>query len=168
MKEFCTNHGNKKALSFCHSCKEYFCADCLDEGNKYYYCKKESCQNAKQNENDIYEEVNRTKGSKHPKIIINEKAVGFCEKCLEETKSKSISDHFLFEISLRKGMLLNERDSCDKCGSVRMDLSKPLPFFSFIRTNVGPFRIIKTWDLDCDALYLHRNKYISREVNKNI
>ena len=48
MTEYCMNHPDKKALSFCHSCKEYFCEDCLEEGNEYYYCKREACKDGKQ------------------------------------------------------------------------------------------------------------------------
>ena len=44
MKEKCTNHPNKNSLSFCHSCGKYFCEDCLDVGEEYYYCKEEKCQ----------------------------------------------------------------------------------------------------------------------------
>ncbi|MFZ3091822.1 MAG: hypothetical protein WA240_14535 [Nitrospirota bacterium] len=44
MKEKCSNHPNKNSLSFCHSCGKYFCEDCLNEGEEYYYCKEEKCQ----------------------------------------------------------------------------------------------------------------------------
>lgn len=44
MENYCKNHPDKKALSICHNCNEYYCDDCLSEGMSYYYCKKESCQ----------------------------------------------------------------------------------------------------------------------------
>lgn len=44
MKEKCSNHPERNSLSICHSCGKYFCEDCLDEGDEYYYCKKEKCQ----------------------------------------------------------------------------------------------------------------------------
>ena len=43
MKHYCRNHKDKIALSFCHSCGEYFCGECLSEGDEYYYCKQEKC-----------------------------------------------------------------------------------------------------------------------------
>ena len=43
MKHYCKNHPDKIALSFCHSCGEYYCSDCLNEGSQYYYCKNEKC-----------------------------------------------------------------------------------------------------------------------------
>jgi hypothetical protein len=46
MKQFCENHPDKKALSLCHSCGEYFCSDCLNEGLEFYYCKKNECVKA--------------------------------------------------------------------------------------------------------------------------
>ncbi len=168
MNENCKNHQNKKALSFCHSCKEYFCEDCLEEGADYYYCKNDSCKNAKQVETEIHAEIIQSKSSDHPKILINEKAVGFCDECIKVTSSLTISDNFFFKTSVRKGVLINEREPCEICGSVIMDLTKPLPILSFIRRTVRSFRIIKTWDLDYDALYLHRNKYISREIKMDI
>lgn len=45
MDNKCKNHPAEKALSFCRNCGEYFCAECLDEGNEYYYCKNETCHN---------------------------------------------------------------------------------------------------------------------------
>ena len=43
MKHYCKNHPDKIALSFCHSCGDYYCPECLNEGLEYYYCKKEKC-----------------------------------------------------------------------------------------------------------------------------
>ena len=160
MEGFCRNHPGKKALNFCHSCKEYYCENCLEEGKEYYYCKKGSCKEAKHFEATVHDEVSRSKGTTHPKILINEEAVGFCNKCIEETNSQSISKR----ISIRRAMLINERKPCEACGSVIMDLKKRLPILSFIWRNVGSYRIIKTWDLDPDALFLHREKFISRET----
>ncbi len=53
-KMFCINHPEKKALSFCHNCKEYFCKDCLVEGLTYYYCKKSECNSYIEKENLEY------------------------------------------------------------------------------------------------------------------
>ena len=40
MKKICKNHPNKKALSFCHTCGEYFCEKCLQVYGDYYYCQE--------------------------------------------------------------------------------------------------------------------------------
>jgi hypothetical protein len=40
----CANHPDRKATSFCHVCKGYFCPECLVEGPDYYYCKADACQ----------------------------------------------------------------------------------------------------------------------------
>jgi hypothetical protein len=41
----CPNHPDKDVLSFCHSCGEYLCRECLVDGEEYYFCKKDECQN---------------------------------------------------------------------------------------------------------------------------
>jgi hypothetical protein len=41
----CFTHPTRQALSFCHSCRRYFCSDCLVESEEFYYCKDETCQN---------------------------------------------------------------------------------------------------------------------------
>ena len=46
----CKNHSDREALSLCHSCKEYYCRECLDEGVEDYFCFKDSCQQTKMNE----------------------------------------------------------------------------------------------------------------------
>ena len=43
-KKLCENHPERKALSFCHSCGNYYCKDCLIEGPEYYYCKSKLCR----------------------------------------------------------------------------------------------------------------------------
>ena len=160
MDRFCKNHFNVKALSFCHSCKEYFCENCLEESIEYYYCKKNTCQEAKRVEAAAHDEVDKLKVSDTPKILINGKAVGFCVKCIGETDSESISKGF----SIRNAFIFNEREPCEVCGSVKMNLKKKVPIIPFFLRDVGSYRIIKTWDLDPDALYMHKNKFISRKL----
>jgi len=46
MKMRCKNHPAREALSFCHSCKQYYCSACLTEGIDYYYCHEPDCQQA--------------------------------------------------------------------------------------------------------------------------
>lgn len=40
----CVNHPQREAMAVCHSCGRDYCADCLDEGSAYYYCKLPQCQ----------------------------------------------------------------------------------------------------------------------------
>ena len=65
-------------------------------------------------------------------------------------------------------MLLNEREPCETCGSVIMDFTTYGPISNLTLIvfgyKLGPYRIIKTWNLDPDALYLHREKFISRKI----
>jgi Putative prokaryotic signal transducing protein len=42
----CANHPQKEAFASCHNCGKNYCADCLDEGSEYYYCKTPQCQQA--------------------------------------------------------------------------------------------------------------------------
>jgi uncharacterized RDD family membrane protein YckC len=49
----CPNHPDKEVLSFCHSCGEYFCRECLTDGKNYYFCIKEECQRAKMSEESL-------------------------------------------------------------------------------------------------------------------
>ncbi|MGE5606224.1 MAG: B-box zinc finger protein [Bacteroidota bacterium] len=53
----CKNHQDREALSYCHSCGEYFCRECLEDGEEYYYCFEEECQNAKLNEREEKKEI---------------------------------------------------------------------------------------------------------------
>ena len=61
MKEKCVKHPDRKSLAPCHSCKKYYCEDCLTVGSEYYYCKDEQCQVLKKQEDNrfkVSEEVN--------------------------------------------------------------------------------------------------------------
>jgi hypothetical protein len=55
MNERCFNHPDKKSLAPCHSCKKYFCEECLTEGREYYYCGDEQCQALKNQEDQRFE-----------------------------------------------------------------------------------------------------------------
>ena len=70
MTEYCVNHPGRKALSFCQSCKIYFCADCLEEGSEYYYCREKACIDARATEMKEYQEVAESQESEIPKIMI--------------------------------------------------------------------------------------------------
>ena len=52
MAESCFIHPDRKSLAACHSCGRHFCEECLTEGEEYYYCKEEHCQNLKAEEMD--------------------------------------------------------------------------------------------------------------------
>lgn len=43
MEKVCYNHPSRKTISFCHHCGEHYCAECLNEGEEYYYCNKKEC-----------------------------------------------------------------------------------------------------------------------------
>jgi hypothetical protein len=46
MEHSCFIHPTRRAFSVCHSCGRSFCSDCLVEGDEFYYCRDEACQNA--------------------------------------------------------------------------------------------------------------------------
>jgi hypothetical protein len=46
----CRNHPDRKALSFCFQCREYYCFDCLKEGPEHYFCNRRECQKALEQE----------------------------------------------------------------------------------------------------------------------
>jgi len=50
MDQSCKNHPDRQALSFCNSCKEYYCGPCLEESGEYYYCRRPACQEVRRNE----------------------------------------------------------------------------------------------------------------------
>lgn len=55
----CTNHINVEAHSFCKVCKKEYCEECLVEGEEYYYCNSNECQ----------QELLKTLKAKHPNFI---------------------------------------------------------------------------------------------------
>ena len=76
MKNYCKNHPNKIALSFCCICKNYYCKECLIEGKEYYYCYQANCYNEYLKE--------------RKKILESyESNPRFCPKCLEETSKEA-------------------------------------------------------------------------------
>ena len=52
MVEKCKNHKERKAISYCHNCGKYFCEECLNEGNQYYYCNNTECYEQYKKEKD--------------------------------------------------------------------------------------------------------------------
>lgn len=79
MEHCCINHPQKKAISFCHICKNYYCEECLIEGNEYYYCHMEECLNELQKERRSFKESYET----NPR---------FCPNCLNDTSSESMGN----------------------------------------------------------------------------
>ena len=160
MTEYCVNHPDRMALSFCHSCKRYFCADCLEEGSEYYYCREKACIDACVSEMKEYEEVAASQDDEIPKIMIEGKATTFCEKCIEETTSEKIRVGYFAQ---GHSKLTNERDRCEKCGSVVMDLKlRVFPLLPFQSTQ-GTYRVIKSEEFDPGYLYLKKDSFISRK-----
>ncbi len=76
LKKFCKNHSNKIAPSFCCICKNYYCKECLIEGQEYYYCHQTSC----------YNEYLKERKKDLESYELNPR---FCPKCLDETFEES-------------------------------------------------------------------------------
>lgn len=100
---YCKNHPEKKALSICHNCGEYYCGNCLEEGLVYYYCRKPECYSFIENEINIYEK----EYAKNPR---------FCEKCIEETNSESTGS--LSTINFIGSTLHSLGGVCPTCRSI--------------------------------------------------
>lgn len=47
-KHKCLNHPQKNAISFCVSCKQYFCEDCLTKVSDFYFCGSNICKTFKE------------------------------------------------------------------------------------------------------------------------
>ena len=100
-------------------------------------------------------------GGDLPKILVEGQAVTFCDECIEDTTDQEVRVGYFAQ---NHSKLSNERDKCNTCGSVVMDLKLGLlPFVPFQSTQ-GTYRIIKSTEFDPGYLYLHRNKFLSRKL----
>lgn len=70
MMERCHNHPNVESLSICHNCGKSFCADCLNEGNTYYYCNQEACRVEMQRQGDELVEDNFPAGEETKLVTV--------------------------------------------------------------------------------------------------
>ena len=103
----CSNHPEKKALSFCKSCKQHFCEDCLVEGARYYYCRAEDCMR---------------KGAQEIDYADNPR---FCPQCIADTTEESSGD--LLTVNFIGTSFINEtRRECSTCGSQELAKASPL------------------------------------------
>ena len=159
MQHYCKYHPNRTALSSCHSCGEYFCEGCLDEGKEYYYCKNLECQNKLKIELEKHKEVKNSKDTDSPKIIINENVVSFCDNCLAETTNVSFQVNYFMRGHIR---FTNERDRCETCGSVIMD--KVFVIFPWITIKLSSYKVIKKYEFDQDYVDKFKNYFISRKL----
>ena len=123
MKELCSNHPEKEALSFCYSCKRYFCVDCLNEGSTYYYCDDEKCR--------PYFKAEIIKSI--------ENLPHFCEKCYAETTDENAGN--TTTINLIGTRLMGRKNPCPNCGSV---ITSKWIWFMFPIFKSGTYRIIYT------------------------
>jgi hypothetical protein len=115
------NHKDKKALNFCHHCKQYYCKECLIEGPAYYYCKSTECL-------DVF----RIEASYHERPR-------FCPKCIAETTDESTGD--IVSVNFIGDHLTWEgREECPTCRSRVME--KIGTFFG----RKGSFRVILLGD----------------------
>lgn len=71
----CKNHPDREARSFCHHCADDLCNECLQEGPRFYYCRKIKCKKALRDETELY-------GKKCPSCGANKKFGSiFCHSC---------------------------------------------------------------------------------------
>jgi hypothetical protein len=125
MDHYCKNHPNKKALSFCHVCNEYYCEGCLNEGKEYYYCNQTTCYNEYFEERRLFNESYET----NPR---------FCPKCIEETLPESIGN--LETINFVGTSLFYIGNRCNICNSYVA--SKSYIILGFPAKKYDAYRII--------------------------
>ena len=144
MKKYCKNHPSKKAISFCHICKYYYCIECLNEGIEYYYCNEVHCYEGYKLEMNEYMKNYKT----NPR---------FCAKCIEESLSVSIGK---FEVVNGTGANLNKVGfHCDICNSyiavsLNMVLGIPVKFNDY-------YRVIQ---LETSGFFQKRSDYLVRKL----
>ncbi len=126
MKNYCINHPNKKALSFCHICKNYYCEECLIEGKEYYYCHQTQCYN-------VYLEERRKITESY------ETNPRFCPKCLDETLPESTGN--LDTTNFVGTTLIDMGNRCSVCNSYVV--KKCYIIFGIPVKSYGYYRIIQ-------------------------
>ncbi len=102
----CTNHPAKRALSFCHCCKEFYCEACLTEAADYYFCTLPDCETAASSAVAAAHEASRASYAQL-----------FCPQCIDTTEAKPGAMRLLLMngIGFRLGRSTNE---CPICHSV--------------------------------------------------
>ncbi len=92
-KTVCLNHPDQEARSFCFSCKNKYCFECLDEGTSHYYCRNADCQEMLKEEQKTADDSERpTCPSCRNKILPD---ANFCFHCglrLTAISDKEIDD----------------------------------------------------------------------------
>lgn len=140
-KHYCTNHPSKKALSFCNSCKRYFCVDCLNEGTTYYYCKNADCQETF-NEEMSYRDEPR-----------------FCNKCIAVTTDETLG--YLTSVNFIGTSYVEEGEICPICGAITVVKSASFFGVPIARSKVS-YRIIRVAKID--GIVDQSETFISRKV----
>lgn len=101
----CARHSQKRADSFCRSCKEHFCIECLIEAGGYYYCGGPTCGGSAE---ALKAKVTKEIDGEHSKL--------FCAVCLAATEPelpRSTTTVGGFGTRMQSG-----RDTCPVCRSV--------------------------------------------------
>jgi hypothetical protein len=104
-KQKCSTHPEKHALSFCNSCKEFFCSSCISEAADYYYCSKPSCK--------LSAEVAATEKAL---AIRSTYSKWFCNECLDTTDNHKESKSFR-TVNGIGARLIGRSEVCKNCHS---------------------------------------------------
>ncbi len=153
----CKNHPLSDALSICHSCNEYFCDLCLNVGEEYYYCNAPECHKAFNIELQKYNEVEMSKSSDIPKMIIDGEVATFCEVCLNTTEPKQLKAFIGTNIKLR-----NNGQKCPECGSFAVETIRKW-FFGLLKIRKS-YLIIANSNFDLDYAFFLKGTFISRKI----
>jgi hypothetical protein len=101
----CANHPSADALSFCHSCRQFFCAECLTEAGDYYFCGTPDCVAASQRQ-----------VARKERAIRAAYAVGFCDECIDATEPTPGGKSFVTFNGIGV-TLCGRKNPCPRCNS---------------------------------------------------
>jgi hypothetical protein len=139
----CVIHPSRSALSFCHSCKGFFCENCLIEAGDYYFCGATACVAASQRE-----------ATRKQAAIRDAYAQTFCKRCIETTEDTAGGKLFLIMNGFG-ARLLGKRKRCPDCNSVEASAWLCVFFIPIFR--IGRYRVVWLGD---DSLVTRRLKTV--------
>jgi hypothetical protein len=135
----CAVHSDKRALSFCQCCKEFFCENCLTEAGDYYFCAKPACVLASQEAVISKKEAARAVY-----------ASWFCDTCIDATEDSGGKTFLITPVV--SVLLLGKKAQCPRCGSVQKGAWICIFFIPIFC--IGRYRVI----------WLGRKKLVTRRL----
>ena len=133
----------RKADSFCHRCKRYFCIDCLIEAEGYYYCGDADCGGSGR---ELAAVAAAATNAKHAQL--------FCRECLDTTETETARS--TFTLNGCGTMLYGGGKKCPNCGSVESSAWWCLFYIPILRD--GRYRV----------KWLESGRYVGRKMKAGV